>query len=388
MFFLWGKCAIILPPLLSTNYLNPLILLSLLHPLLSPSLFSQDQKEKERLHRLAAEESRRSFQLQPHVAGWPASLLASMAGGATYDGKRPTGTPPFIYPSMTLVPSLSTPSRASIVSNKSTASTSILPSPSLQSRPLSQQPPPPSTTKSHLNRSTDGARPQSEDETERQKDLSTPTQEMSYTPGGGSSGVYPCLYSPRHISSPFLYMYSHRSPISPMLFVGSPRAPPSIASIPSVESSSGCSSMSEGSLHHGGDTSREDHGSGMRVAPDEYHVGVTIPPTDEPVSDDECVSSPSLNEDNDGSGENEVIDVVGSQPSLILPPPLPPPVLLSNGNPNLSSIGHSTPTEHRINGYETQVRERERERERERFCYGLMLTTQKDERKSMCVFFW
>ena len=146
--------------------------------------------------------------------------------------------------------------------------------------------------------------------------------------------------------------------------------------------------MSEGSLHHGGDTSREDHGSGMRVAPDEYHVGVTIPPTDEPVSDDECVSSPSLNEDNDGSGENEVIDVVGSQPSLILPPPLPPPVLLSNGNPNLSSIGHSTPTEHRINGYETQVRERERERERERFCYGLMLTTQKDERKSMCVFFW
>ena len=147
-----------------------------------------------------------------------------------------------------------------------------------------------------------------------------------------------------------------------MLFVGSPRAPPSIASIPSVESSSGCSSMSEGSLHHGGDTSREDHGSGMRVAPDEYHVGVTIPPTDEPVSDDECVSSPSLNEDNDGSGENEVIDVVGSQPSLLLPPPPPPPpVLLANGNPNLSSIGHSTTTEHRINGYENQVRKRERE---------------------------
>lgn len=354
-------------------FLNDIIHCTLSLPS-SPSVLPQDQKEKERLHRRAAEESRRSFQLQPHMAGWPASLLTSVGGpgGGTYDGKTPTGAPPFLYPSMTLVPSLisnslSTPSRGTSllteVSNRSVGSSSLLSSPASSFQQRLHQPPPPSSTNRSqlLNRSTDSGNAQSEDETDGDKDSTTPTQETSYTPGagaGGGSGVYPCLYSPRHIPSPFLYMYSHRSPISPMLFVGSPRAPPSIASIPSVESSSGCSSMSEGSSHPNGEGGRDEHAPGMRVAPDEYHVGVTIPPTDEPVTDDECVSSPSVNEDNEGSGENELIDVVGSQPSLLLPPPPPPlpapPSTLPENNPSLISIAPTNSS--RPYGFENQVR--------------------------------
>jgi hypothetical protein len=59
-----------------------------------------------------------------------------------------------------------------------------------------------------------------------------------------------------------------------MLLMGGSPCPPSVASCPSVGStSSGCSSMSETSA-----SSPKKKTDRPRIAPSEYHVGITLPP--------------------------------------------------------------------------------------------------------------
>ena len=109
-----------------------------------------------------------------------------------------------------------------------------------------------------------------------------------------SSNIYPYVFSPlsSHISSPFFYMYN-RSPLSPMMYIGSPCAPPSVNSCPSVSSSSGCSSMSEGS-HTSIDLTKDGSQMAPRIAPTEYHVGIMMPQSSNRIDcSNECDSNQS-----------------------------------------------------------------------------------------------
>ena len=76
-----------------------------------------------------------------------------------------------------------------------------------------------------------------------------------------------------NMASPFLYMYN-RSPLSPMVLIGSPCGSSLVGSCPSVSSSSGCSSMSDGSVNTSDDTPKQL----PRIAPSEYHVGIRPAP--------------------------------------------------------------------------------------------------------------
>lgn len=109
-----------------------------------------------------------------------------------------------------------------------------------------------------------------------------------------SSNIYPYVFSPlsSHLSSPFFYMYN-RSPLSPMMYIGSPCAPPSVNSCPSVSSSSGCSSMSEGS-HTSIDLTKDGSQTAPRIAPTEYHVGIMMPQNSSRIDcSNECDSNQS-----------------------------------------------------------------------------------------------
>lgn len=76
-----------------------------------------------------------------------------------------------------------------------------------------------------------------------------------------------------NMASPFLYMYN-RPPLSPMVLIGSPCGSSLVGSCPSVSSSSGCSSMSDGSVNTSDDTPKQL----PRIAPSEYHVGIRPAP--------------------------------------------------------------------------------------------------------------
>ena len=113
-------------------------------------------------------------------------------------------------------------------------------------------------------------------------------------------------YTPRvsSVQSPFIYMYNH-SPLSPMVLLGSPCAPSSVKSVPSVNSSSGCSSMSEGSV-----LSVEKMSSNLpRIAPTEYHVGIK-PSSQTILIEDGCgsdgVTTPTPDSDDDEIGDVDV----------------------------------------------------------------------------------
>ena len=130
--------------------------------------------------------------------------------------------------------------------------------------------------------------------TDKVKGKSSGTTEPSSDKGNiQPSNVYPFMCSSHSLPSPFLYMYN-RSPISPMLLVGSPCPPPSVASCPSVGSStSGCSSMSEGSSNDAANSKKSSSNNGPRIAPSEYHVGITLPTRDVSDNEDSADSNPA-----------------------------------------------------------------------------------------------
>ena len=106
-------------------------------------------------------------------------------------------------------------------------------------------------------------------------------------------------------SSPFLYMCNN-SPHSPMVLLGSPCGPSSVNSVPSVSSSSGCSSMSEGSVLSV-DQSKQKF---CRIAPSEYHVGIK-PPAQTIISVDgnESDSASHISDLDDSDDERIEVDV-------------------------------------------------------------------------------
>ena len=132
---------------------------------------------------------------------------------------------------------------------------------------------------------------------------STPCTSTTHSIGMTQSltGILPYVISPHSslpsIQSPFSFYHHQPSPISPMMFLNSPYA----NSCPSVSSSSGCSSMSDGSSIVQNFTNGK-HVGGIRIAPSEYHVGIRPPISvghGEAESDDGCGSdrAPSPDEE-------------------------------------------------------------------------------------------
>ena len=102
------------------------------------------------------------------------------------------------------------------------------------------------------------------------------------------------------IASPFFYMYNN-TPLSPVVLLGSPCGPSSVKSIPSVGSSSGCSSMSEGSVLS---MDRMNSDFLPRIAPTEYHVGIKPPHAS--VLEDSNASDGTPTPDSD---DDEIVDI-------------------------------------------------------------------------------
>lgn len=123
------------------------------------------------------------------------------------------------------------------------------------------------------------------------------------------TGIPPYVISPHSslpsIQSPFSFYHHQPSPISPMMFLNSPYS----NSCPSVSSSSGCSSMSEGSSVVRNFTDGK-HVGGIRVAPSEYHVGIRVPISvsrGEAESDDGCGSDRAPSPDEEDTDQTPTV---------------------------------------------------------------------------------
>lgn len=229
--------------------------------------------------------------MQPHNP-WSTSLLAYV--------QQQQNKGPLSYPSLSVpVPPLFSPSpmaRPSEIGIRSLSSTNDITPMVNHGMSHSYQYPISYTLNSQSSKNsthdtvdptTSASSPSADNEKEKDKGVTSESDKYSVQP----HTLYPFMCSPH---SPFLYMYN-RSPISPMLLVGSP-CPPSVASCPSVgSSSSGCSSMSEGSANNNSDVikSGKSDNNGPRIAPSEYHVGITLPTQDASENEDGADSNPA-----------------------------------------------------------------------------------------------
>lgn len=288
------------------------------------------QREKELLYQRSALESRTPFCLQPRIQypNMPVVRPTTAAAAAPKPYSTSLGSPAFYpylptpsTPGSTTTSGTAKPYSVSDIMSTSTEKGVASPKPPLSTIPASPYssfgPPsvgrPPSVVSNafspwspfHGNLISGLPTPPSnesmlnriESTDDQQNDSTAPKtdkQKLQYPPTINRTAVP---------GSPFVYMYN--SP--PMVLVRSPCGPTSVQSVPSVSSSSGCSTMSEGS-----DRRITQPPAIHRIAPTEYHVGVKVP--NPPSTDDSCGSDGLATPTPDSDDDDDEVDVERVEP--------------------------------------------------------------------------